>query len=365
MTAGPSQASVCHDQPMETRDLRVQARGITQNVLVGGPEDGTPVLLVHGNCSSAQFWTPLIRRLPGGIRVVAPDLRGYGRSETAPVDATRGLSDFADDVAALLDDRSLFPQDGPVVVAAHSMGGGVVMRMLADHPGRFSAVLLEAPVSPYGFGGTRDLEGALTTADCAGTGGGAANPDFVARIQAGDRSADAPTSPLSVLRSAYVADPASLGEDEQLLLDTVLSTAIGDDNYPGDGTTVESWPGMGPGNRGVLNTMAPNHFNVADALAGAASKPPIVWVRGDRDAIVSDTSLFDLAYLGSLGAVPGWPGAEVCPPQPMVGQTRAVLQRYAANGGSFREVVYDNCGHSPHIERPAEVTAELLALLGH
>jgi len=348
---------------MQTRDMRVQARGITQNVLAGGPADGTPVLLVHGNCSSADFWVPLVRRLPDGVRVVAPDLRGYGRSETAPVDATRGLRDFADDVAALLDNRDLFPREGPVVLVAHSMGAGVAMHLLADHPGRFSAVLLEAPVSPYGFGGTRDLDGNPTTADFAGTGGGAANPDFVARIQAGDRGAEAPTSPLSVLRSAYVADPASLGADEELLLDTVLSTAIGEDNYPGDGKAVPSWPGMGPGDRGVLNTMAPNHFNVAEALVGAGSKPPIVWVRGDRDAIVSDTSLFDLAYLGSIGAVPGWPGDDACPPQPMVGQTRAVLQRYAENGGDFREVVYADCGHSPHIERPAEVTDELLRLI--
>jgi pimeloyl-ACP methyl ester carboxylesterase len=114
-------------------------------VLVGGPADGTPVLLVHGNCSSAEFWVPLLRRLPDGLRVVVPDLRGYGRSETAPVDATRGLRDFADDVAALLDDRDLFPQDGPVVVAAHSMGCGVVMQMLADHPGRAALGLRGRP----------------------------------------------------------------------------------------------------------------------------------------------------------------------------------------------------------------------------
>ena len=57
------------------------ARGVTYDVLVGGPEDGVPVLLVHGNCSSAEFWLPLMRRLPDGIRVVAPHLRGYGRSE--------------------------------------------------------------------------------------------------------------------------------------------------------------------------------------------------------------------------------------------------------------------------------------------
>ncbi|MDQ7993934.1 MAG: molybdopterin-binding protein [Propionicimonas sp.] len=43
--------------------------------------------------------------------------------------------------------------------------------------------------------------------------------------------------------------------------------------------------------------------------------------------------------------------------------TRAVLDRYAAGGGAYREVVYDNCGHSPHIERPADFTAELLALV--
>jgi pimeloyl-ACP methyl ester carboxylesterase len=341
----------------------VPARGVTYNVLVGGPHEGVPVLLVHGNGSSAEFWLPLIRRLPNSVRVVAPHLRGYGRSEAAPVDATRGLRDFADDLAALLDDRDLFPQGGPVIVAAHSMGCGVVMQMIADHPDRFTSVLLESPLSPYGFGGTRDLDGTPTTAEFAGTGGGGANPDFVARIEAGDRSAEARTSPLSVLRSTYVADPASLGDDEELLLKTVLSIAVGADSYPGDSKPADSWPFFGPGDRGVLNAMSPKHFHVADALVGVAPKPPIVWVRGDRDVIVSDTSLFDRAYLGLIGAMPDWPGADACPPQPMVGQTRAVLQRYAERGGSYREIVYDNCGHSPHIERRAEFTAELLKLV--
>jgi pimeloyl-ACP methyl ester carboxylesterase len=338
---------------------RVTARGIAQQIFFTGPADGTPVLLIHGNCSSAAFWEPLVRRLPPTLRVIAPDLRGYGGSETAPVDATRGLRDFADDVAALLDDESLVPGGGPVVVAAHSMGCGVAMQLLIDHPDRVRALLLEAPVSPYGFGGTRDVAGTPTTPDFAGTGGGTGNPDFVRRIAEGDRGADSPTSPLTVLRTAYVADPASLGEDEQLLLDTVLSTAIGDDNYPGDSKPSGNWPGVAPGDRGVLNTMAPNHFRIADELVAVAEKPPITWVRGDRDAIVSDTSFFDLAYLGQLGVVPGWPGAEACPPQPMVAQTRAVFERY----GPYREVVYPGCGHSPHIEFPAEVAAELLRLV--
>jgi pimeloyl-ACP methyl ester carboxylesterase len=48
----------------------------------------------------------------------------------------------------------------------------------------------------------------------------------------------------------------------------------------------------------------------------------------------------------------------------MVGQTRAVLDRYAAAGGRYREIVFAGCGHSPHVEDPqrfAAVLAEALA----
>ncbi|MEU5724284.1 alpha/beta hydrolase [Micromonospora sp. NPDC047738] len=342
----------------------VQANGITQSVRVAGPPDGVPVLLVHGNVSSSAFWEPLLRRLPETLRVIAPDLRGYGDTATAPVDATRGLADFADDVAALLDAPGLFAPGARPVVVGHSLGGGVAMRLLVDHPERVAGLLLEAPVSPYGFGGTRDLDGTPTTPDFAGTGGGTANPDFVARLAAQDRGEEGPTSPRNVLRAAYVADPASLGEDEDLLLDSMLTTATGDDNYPGTAITSAHWPGTAAGERGVLNALAPAWFRVADELVAVSAKPPVIWVRGDADVIVSDTSLFDLAYLGSLGAVPGWPGAADCPPQPMVGQTRVVLDRYAAAGGTYREVVLPGCGHSPHLERPAEFVAELLALVG-
>ena len=60
--------------------------------------------------------------------------------------------------------------------------------------------------------------------------------------------------------------------------------------------------------------------------------------------------MFDLAALGEMGVVPGWPGAAVAPPQPMLVQTRSVLDAYANNGGSYAEKVFPDCGHSPHIE---------------
>lgn len=336
----------------------VSANGIRQRVVVGGPDDGAPVLFIHGNCSSAEFWRPLWRRLSGDVRVIAPDLRGYGGTETAPVDATRGLADFADDVYAALD--AVAPDARPVVVA-HSMGGGVAMQLAIAQPDRVGALVLESPVSPYGFGGTRDAIGTPTTPDCAGTGGGAVNPDFVARLAAGDRGSEA-ASPRTVLRTTYVADPASLGEDEELLLDTVLSTAVGTDNYPGDAATSANWPMTGPGGKGVLNAMSPRWLNLTP-IVDIPHKPPVTWIRGDSDVIVSDTSMFDLAYLGSLGYVPGWPGADDCPPQPMIAQTRHVFDRYAAAGGSYREIVFEACGHSPHIEQPDRFAAILEEVL--
>jgi len=73
---------------------------------------------------------------------------------------------------------------------------------------------------------------------------------------------------------------------------------------------------------------------------------------------VSDTSLSEIGYLGKIGAVPGWPGDEVHPPQPMISQTRAVLEKYAAAGGQFREVRFEDTAHTPYIEHPERFMEE-------
>jgi pimeloyl-ACP methyl ester carboxylesterase len=331
----------------------------TANVLER-PAEGDPtrtVLFVHGNVSSSLFWQPLMLSLPPGIRAVAVDLRGFGGSETLPVDATRGVRDFSDDVAAVADELGL----GAVHVVGWSLGGGVVMQLLLDRPDLVASLTLVSTVSPYGFGGTA-ADGSLLNPDASGTGGGGANPDFVARLAAGDTGEESPTSPRAVYRSSYVA-PGFESEHEDLWVESMLSTATGPDNYPGDAGPSEHWPGFAPGTRGVLNTLAPTHFDTT-AIVDVPAKPPILWIHGAADAIVGDASFFDLNQLGAAGVIPGWPGEQVAPPQPMLAQTRAVLERYAAAGGTTREVVFDDCGHSPHIEKPDEFRAELLAWIG-
>jgi pimeloyl-ACP methyl ester carboxylesterase len=333
---------------------RLPTPGLAVNVLEVDGRNGAAVLFVHGNVSSSLFWQPTMLAMPPRYRPLALDLRGFGDTDPAPVDATRGLRDYADDLAALV-----FALDFPQVhLVGWSMGGGVVMQYLLDQPDRVASLTLVNPVSPYGFGGTRGVGGELIAPDGAGSGGGAVNPEFVNRLAGGDRGDDSPLSPRQVLLAHYVKPPF-VPDLIDVYVESMLSTVVDDGNYPGGSTTSPTWTGIAPGDRGVLNTMAPTHLRL-DGLPEVEPKPPVLWIRGADDVIVSDTSLYDLAYLGSIGDVPGWPGMDACPPQPMVSQTRAVLDRYAGAGGRYQEVVLPDTGHSPHVEKPAEFTAAML-----
>lgn len=322
----------------------------------GDSPDGTPVVFIHGNVSSSLFWQPTMLRLPADARAIAIDLRGFGDSETKAVDATRGLGDYADDVAAVLGALGIDSAN----LVGWSMGGGVVMQLMLEHPGLARTVTLQAPVSPYGFGPVAP-DGSLLTPDAAGSGAGGVNPDFIERLRSGDTSDAEQTSPRNVYRSSYVK-PGFVSEHEDIWVESMLSTKVAEGSYPGDSVTSENWPGFAPGSTGVLNTMAPTHFNTS-GIVDLAVKPPLLWIHGTDDAIVSDASFFDFNQLGALGIIPGWPGAEAAPPQTMVSQSRAVFEAYRDAGGQYREVELADCGHSPQLEKPAEFDAALHAHL--
>jgi pimeloyl-ACP methyl ester carboxylesterase len=341
------------------QELTVSTSRLATRVLRVGDPGGTPVLLIHGNLSTSRFWDQTLAALPDGYHAVAPDLRSFGGAASLPVDATAGMRQFADDLHSLLQAPELGMAERRVHLVGWSVGGAVAMRYAMDHPEAVTSMVLVAPMSPYGFGGTRDERGTPCWPDFAGSGAGTANPEYVRRLAEGDRSGE-PLSPREVMNDFYFRPPFRVEpEREEAYLDEVLSTGVGEDNYPGDGATSENWPGVAPGTRGVNNALSPKYCDLS-GLAGIDPKPPVLWIRGDDDQVISDTSMFDFGYLGKLGAVPGWPGDGVYPPQPMIGQIRAVLDAYQAGGGSYEEAVLEACGHSPQVERPEAFMGLLL-----
>ena len=96
---------------------------------------GVPVLAVHGITATHRNWDLLAAALPG-VRVIAPDLRGRGRSNGLP--APYGLIQHADDLAAALDALGV-PR---VLVVGHSMGAFVAVRFAARHPDRVAGLVL-------------------------------------------------------------------------------------------------------------------------------------------------------------------------------------------------------------------------------
>lgn len=333
---------------------------IKTHVLFSGPDDGTPVLFVHGNTSSATYWEEIMLMLPAGYRGVAPDLRGYGDTEDKLIDATRGMGDWVDDLLALLDELKIEKTH----VIGHSMGGTIVFSLVTAAPTRFLSGTVVDPGSPYGFGGCKGIDGKPCYDDFAGSGGGIVNPDFAKLIAEGDRTADNPQASPRVVMNSFYWKPPFVPDREEDLLSALLTEKIGADKYPGDLTPSENWPNVAPGKFGPINALSPKYVgDSVEKFIAADSKPFMLWIRGEDDQIVSDNSLFDMGTLGQLELVPGWPGEDVYPPQPMVSQTRHVLEEYKANGGDFNEVVIADTAHSPYVEKPQEFMAAFVKVL--
>ena len=121
------------------REIDVPVAGGLLHAGVWEPVDAAPgaptALAVHGVTASHLAWPFVVERLRG-VRIVAPDLRGRGRSNG--IAGPAGMAAHADDLAALLDALGI----ERTLVVGHSMGGFVSVVFAHRHPERVSRLLL-------------------------------------------------------------------------------------------------------------------------------------------------------------------------------------------------------------------------------
>lgn len=107
----------------------------------------TPLLFLHGAYTGAWSWESFLTRCSAeGFNAYALSFRGHAGSEGGDLLDTFGIDDFVDDLSAAISQLA-----SPPLIIAHSMGGYVAQRFLADG-GKAAGIALLASVAPYGVG---------------------------------------------------------------------------------------------------------------------------------------------------------------------------------------------------------------------
>ena len=98
--------------------------------------EGEPMVLVHANPFNHNLWLYQIARFSTRFRVIAPDIRGYGRSDKVATPFT--LEDMAADVLGVCRKEDI----GPAIFGGISVGSAIAMAIGLDHPDRARALIL-------------------------------------------------------------------------------------------------------------------------------------------------------------------------------------------------------------------------------
>jgi len=100
---------------------------------------GRPIIFVHGNWATGSWWEPLLAKLPDGLRGIACDMRGRGR--TGGPDSDYSIPSLAADLKAFAEAMRL----DWFHVVGHSLGSAVAMQFALDHPEQVHTLTVVAP----------------------------------------------------------------------------------------------------------------------------------------------------------------------------------------------------------------------------
>lgn len=133
---GPRTAGLGDGRHVRVGDIHLHIRE-------AGPADGPVLILLHGFPESGRAWRKLMRPLAArGFHVVAPDMRGYGKSNAPAGIEQYSLDLLVGDVIGLADALGVIT----FTLGGHDWGGIVAWAVAAGHPARLDRlVILNAP----------------------------------------------------------------------------------------------------------------------------------------------------------------------------------------------------------------------------
>jgi pimeloyl-ACP methyl ester carboxylesterase len=310
---------------------QIDVRGLDVHLASDGPEDGPAVLLLHG---FPELWYSWRRQIPvlarAGYRVLAPDLRGYGRTSAPPEPEVYTQLHIAGDLVGLLDTLGL----ESCVVVGQDWGSPAATTLALTRPDRVTGVALLS--TPYFPRGDVDFLTDLTTRlgpdnyQLFFQEPGVAEAAFEADVRAtviGSVLAISGEAP-SVHTTTDIDPSRGVPEVGQAVLPSWLSEQ--DVEY----FTAEF---TRTGYRGPLNWYRNHHRNweLMAAWHEAPIRQPSLFVGGDRDPVLN------------------WPGQRE--------HVASLSERLMP--GLTKCVVLDGCGHWIPQERPEETNSLLLEFL--
>ena len=141
-----SQFSLPTVSPLEMlHEHQINVRGLDLCVCSWGPETGQPILCLHGVLNQGAIWDAIAPVLvQQGYRVIAPDLRGHGKSSHVGPEGNYQLLDHLGDVDALVQHLGL--EHFPVV--GHSMGAIIAASYASARPDQVQSLTLVEPIVP-------------------------------------------------------------------------------------------------------------------------------------------------------------------------------------------------------------------------
>lgn len=320
----------------------IETNGIRMHIAEQGT--GPLVVLCHGFPESWYSWRHQIGALAdAGYHVVAPDMRGYGQTESPDAIDQYTLLHLVGDILGLLDGLGA----ETAVIAGHDWGAPVAWHAALLRPDRFRGVIgLSVPYRPRGP--VRPTTVMPQTADAIFyqlyfQPPGVAEADLEHDIHASLRSVlravsgDAPPRP----DGGLVADDFSMIPREGGLLGRILRDARDPAPLSGwiTGADIDFYAAefTRAGFRGGLNWYrnVDRNWELLAPFAGARVNIPALYVVGERDLV--------LGFRGAADLV-------------------ANLSRFVPR---LREtIILPGCGHWTQQERPAEVTKAMLEFLG-